>query len=807
MDELAGKVGRPEKPVADSAKPMSEDASLGGTATIGHGFGSLGDHLVDQGFLTDGSDLIELGSRYTIKGLLGEGGMGCVQLAFDNRLRRNVAIKRIVSSFAQNNTAVTRFLDEARSIALIGSHPNVVQVYDFGRSEEGPFIVMEYVGGGSLADLCKAGPVAAEKVVPLFIQVCDGLARAHDRGIVHRDIKPSNILLDGSGVPKLADFGLVKTSLFEHLGSTGHPVGTPEFMSPEQWSDSGLVDSRSDLWSLGASLYRLISGSSAKVIRLDQIPNGLKEVIAQAVEENRNDRFQTAEQFGEALRRALGQSTENLCVSGRPNGGRDLDGQCTSCGATSKDIARKFCGKCGANLWTTCLRCQADVPVWERFCGKCGGGQEELARRKECLEEARKHIEAFDWQGAVRSLESIPKAVVDDEVLLLLKKCEHSLEEFSGLLARIGSCISEKKLDGLLPIVQRALQLRGDRADIARLENALTARRDKRIELARLAMSQDDVGRAWMAVSGGHECDFGQNWGFVKGVSRARKLEELIACKVGDIKTRGGPSSADAHEVLRMITEYRLLNPSGRKLSKLASECVRILGFTNSLGMKFKYIPAGCFLMSGRAEENGEGGCAIEIKKPFFLSKGTVTNRQWRVVMGSVLSTKPNDDCPVTFVNVNDAEKFCEKLSRLPGESAAGREYRLPTECEWEYACRAGTDTSFSFGNDAAFFGDFGWCQENSSGREQPVGKKHANAWGLKDMHGNVWELCVDYAGGHISQPDRGAKIYNAGYSVCGCGGSCNLPAAACHSGSRAFIQPWDRLADLGFRVAVSAPA
>jgi serine/threonine protein kinase len=145
--------------------------------------------------------------------------MGEVLLATDTRLDRRVAIKRILGEAARSKTAISRFIIEAQSIAAL-NHPNVVQIYDYGRAKDGPFLIMEYVDGSSLLDRCRDGAIPLEEAVDLTCQICDGLGRAHDAGIVHRDIKPANVLLTRDGIPKLTDFGLAKAE----SADTGMPI-------------------------------------------------------------------------------------------------------------------------------------------------------------------------------------------------------------------------------------------------------------------------------------------------------------------------------------------------------------------------------------------------------------------------------------------------------------------------------------------------------------------------------------------------------------------------------------------------------
>ena len=235
----------------------------------------------------------------------------------------------------------------------------------------------------------------------------------------------------------------------------------------------------------------------------------------------------------------------------------------------------------------------------------------------------------------------------------------------------------------------------------------------------------------------------------------------------------------------------------------------------NSIGMELVLIPKGKFTMGSPASEEGryenETQHEVTISKDYYLGVYEVTQAQYEKVIGKnpshfqgAIVGNENADLPVENVSWDEAVKFFKKLSALPEEKKAGRVYRLPTEAEWEYACRAGSKSAYSFGESSKLLGDYAWINENSNGRTHPVGEKKANAWGLYDMQGNVWEWCSDwydeYPKGAVSDP-TGPK---EGSNRVDRGGSWSNGAAVCRSAYRFWGDPSFRYDDGGFRVALS---
>jgi serine/threonine-protein kinase len=194
-----------------------------------------------------------------VDGTLGRGGMAVVYLAYDTELRRAVAVKMLADHGLADDAFRARFAREARSAAML-SHPNIVQVFDIGEDAGRPFIVMEYVAGGTLADvLRRERRLAPMRVAAIARQCCAGLVCAHGAGLVHRDIKPHNLLLTPGATVKIADFGVARALDQTRLTLTGSIVGTARYLAPEQ-ADGGAVTAAADVYALGVVMYELLTG-------------------------------------------------------------------------------------------------------------------------------------------------------------------------------------------------------------------------------------------------------------------------------------------------------------------------------------------------------------------------------------------------------------------------------------------------------------------------------------------------------------------------------------------------------------------
>ncbi|MBX3182766.1 MAG: serine/threonine protein kinase [Polyangiaceae bacterium] len=287
-----------------------------------------------------------LGGQFKVLQRIGTGGMGSVYKASQPEMNRMVAIKILHPKLAGRKDLTSRFRREARAMSQL-THPNTVKVFMYGELEDDGslYIVMEYLEGKNLNQTVRrGGPMSAERAIPILIQVCGALQEAHDMGIVHRDLKPENIFICNQGglkeFPKVLDFGLAKVTERQMrpgsliLTQEGMVFGTPEFMSPEQ-AQGQTLDARSDIYSLAVILYEALTGKlpfSAKtpmeyiqkhvttppIPLSDRVPGltfapGLGAALEKALAKKPADRFQTAQEFAEALA-AFGQGVPSGSV-------------------------------------------------------------------------------------------------------------------------------------------------------------------------------------------------------------------------------------------------------------------------------------------------------------------------------------------------------------------------------------------------------------------------------------------------------------------------------------------------------------
>ena len=363
-----------------------------------------------------------IAGRFGLLDKIGQGGMGTVWKAEDNQFTppRIVALKRLLAHDSESRRGVERFLQEASVVAQL-NHLNIVTIFDIGQDSDGYFIVMEYVEGTSLTELIQAkGQLSVEETVDLAQGICHALSYAHKKRVIHRDIKPANILVTTEGIPKVLDFGLARIGSGSDVSMTGYGMGTLDYASPEQKRDAKSVDHRADIYSLGATIYQMLTGSSPKTIRSDRLPTGIDQVVLKCLEERVEDRYFSMDEVLVDLKNvALGKSSQRakkVVVEDEP------EGTCAACGFLNTVDAR-FCKQCGAGLFEACLRCKAELRAGSEYCVKCGVNVQKAKKVDQHLANAKSRLEKHQYGRAIKELDVLLELESENkEAQLLLER-------------------------------------------------------------------------------------------------------------------------------------------------------------------------------------------------------------------------------------------------------------------------------------------------------------------------------------------------------------------------------------------------
>ena len=774
--------------------------------------------------------------NYIILDRLGEGGMGQVYKARHKRMERLVALKMLPAATARSPEAVKRFQQEVKAAARL-SHPNIVTAHDADEHQGMHFLVMEYVDGQDLKSAVEnRGGLPVATAVGYILQAAKGLDYAHQQGIVHRDVKPANLLLHllspsgrgaggegGSsgrgaggegGVVKILDMGLARIgdavgAADNGLTQTGQVMGTLDYMAPEQALDTRSADARADIYSLGCTLCYLLTAAppyggdtlmkkmlahreepipSLRAARPD-VPEALDAIFQKMLAKQPEARQQSMGEVITALEACpLPRESAPRPKAPQPGGANEtLDFHGPECGTSSERAA------------------VSPLPPGEGQGVRAGGhGVRALWRRLP------------RWQKI-----ALATAVGLGFVLVLLGI-------ILKLQTRDGTLIVEVD-ENLGKDVQVTVSRGGQEAKVADAKSGWT-----------LSLSSGTYG---LAAQGGDD-RFQLDQQSVT-VTHGGQVKVRVTLKgkgpplpPGEGRGEGAPALAVAPFDSKKAKEHQ---EAWAKRLNLPVE------ITNSIGMKLVLVPPGEFEMGspkelieeelttpdiedwyrGRVPSEGPRH-HVRITRPFYLGMYVVTQEEYQRVMGANPSefsatgrskdrvAAQNTKCfPVEMVSWPDTDEFCSRLSEMAGEKSAGRRYRLPTEAQWEYACRAGSTgrcffSTVSDERKAAedLLPDYAWCGGNSSARPHAVGGRRASPWGLYDIYGNVSEWCQDWYGQDYyakSPTDDPDGPPGGSYRVVR-GGSWDHSLRFCRSANRLNRTPGDRDGDRGFRVSLILP-
>jgi len=781
--------------------------------------------------------------RYTILKKLDQGGMGAVYLAHDTQLDRQVALK--VPHFApqERRTVVDRFLREARAMATI-RHPHLCPVYDAGEIDGIQYLTMAFIEGHLLSEYIKADEPAPERRVAAMVRkLALALQEAHALGIIHRDLKPKNIFVDQRGEPVVLDFGLARREETHDATVTqpGAVLGTPAYMAPEQARGrQDAVGPCSDIYSLGVILYEMLTGRPP--FRGDNVLQVLSQVMTSDAEPPRT------------ARPDLDPRLEAICLKAMAKRPEDRYASMAEFAAVLTEFLKQRSASVAAPPSPPVV--PQDPPAVD----KPRPNVVRLSTRPRpaawhAMPAALRRVPPRIWIATgIAGLAAVLCGII------LLLPTRHGLVkiELSDPTAEVevrvdGERIGIGGLDKLLrfTLADHQLVVTGD--EFETVTRSFTAKRDG-IETVRVTLvpkaepAQPAVitvelepADAMLTVSGEGATVSGQGGRRIVKVVRAdgERRILLLATKPGyePLQRELQPAAADSQSLTLVMQPVPAPPPAEVAKAQPAAEPkpaaeppapeprpavpdvpVQVAEaargplptITNSIGMRMALVPAGEFLM-GSANSDSDASSdekpqhRVRITKPFYLGICEVTQAEYQWVMGTNPSEFKADggQLPVEQVSWNDAQEFCRKLSALPEERQAGVVYRLPTEAEWEYACRAGTTSRYAFDEPEESLVNYAWYKTNSDSKTHPVGTLKPNAWGLYDMHGNVWEWCQDwydaeyYGTSPIDDPRGPAE----GSDRVNRGGSWYYDASHCRSAYRSRLGPGYRRDFRGFRL------
>jgi formylglycine-generating enzyme required for sulfatase activity/serine/threonine protein kinase len=751
--------------------------------------------------------------KYQVLGKLGEGGMGAVYKAKHTFLGDLVAIKVLNAEALGNPEARMRFLREMQAAGQL-KHPNIVRALDAEQIGNLLVLVMEHVPGITLDRLvAQRGPLPVDFACRCIVQAAQGLQHAHEKGMVHRDIKPGNLMVAPQGQEvKLLDFGLARGPREKNRTDQTQMqafMGTPDFVAPEQASDARSADIRADIYSLGCTLYFLLAGrppfqeSTPLALLLahhqkppqpltelrPDMPPMLWAVIAQMLAKTPGERYQTPAEVIRAL-------------------------QPFATGA-----ARAFAPPPPPPVPVPPRAAPAMRPTPPPWMPPAPASSPPTASPLHAAETPDDEPESPrpPREGAASRRRGQPERTIPPWLFYSGAAAAGLVTALligGGMMLAMGALSPDKKK----PAAKKTVPWK---PDMSKQPGYLEANPPRPPD-PRPAPPPPQK----KAPAAGERAD--------EGKERAPIYVPAPQEKADDKKGKAPPAPMPQPEVGVKPPEKPPAPPPTpppppKEVVVKAPRPKKIdvtkepKSLANSIGMKLALVPKGEFTMGSPKDQTDRGEDEVEhdveISEPFYMGIHEVTQVQFDKVMGKNPSAfsrlgegkkdvagEDTSDFPVESVTWQEAAEFCKKLSELPAEKKAGRVYRLPTEAEWEYACRGG-DTSgapFSSGStlttlEANFKGAAG---EFYLRRTSKVGQAKPNGFGLYDMHGNVWEWCNDW---YIKDYQKGPKKDPPG-PVGGSmkvtrGGGWNSIARYCRSASRRPLAPATRYDHVGFRI------
>ncbi len=831
---------------------------------------SLAEVLVEKGLLTDiqaqivgratTSDEVQVIAGFELINKLGEGGMGSVYKARQISMDRLVALKMLAPHLAENREFTSRFVREARTAAML-DHVNIVRGVDVGSEGDIHYFAMEFVEGESVGAIIeRTGPIPEGRALRIIIQVARALEYAWDtKQIIHRDIKPDNILVTKGDIAKVADLGLAKTTDNEStmMTQTGVAMGTPHYISPEQAKGEKDIDTRTDIYSLGAMLYHMLAGgapftgSSAMAVvtkHLTEAPipvHVVKPEVSQAVSavvgkmmaKEPAARYATPTQLLEDL---------ELVADGRKPKYADADapakppsqtdtmigrvdaprGSAAAAGGSSKGIILAVIGAAVVLLGLV------GAIVLTRGGGHPEPGPETPAAAKADLDEIARLADAGDLQAAGAKLAAAERVITGgeqtDRLRALAKRIktlraeaakaaegaarEALLREADGRIEEVRSLVAARSFGDAranLQDVKARLKAAGRAEEVAALAGEIAAAETAHADALVAEAAAHEERREWndaeakyrqalRHLSGARRDDIRA---LLDGLDGRAKLKDVVAGAERDAQAKRWRQVWDAVGKARRsgIADGRL-DALAKKAASALAPSKRLMG---PFGIELVLVRGGQFRMGSADGEDDERPVHQATVSSFYIGRHEVTRSQFNAFRKGLRSLPDGapDRKPVGSVSWQSAVDTCRYLSSI---DPRGGTYRLPTEAEWEYAARGAEGRKYPWGDEAptpsrlnALIGGKGLGALSDVG-SHPAGNTPT---GIADMAGNVFEWCADWHGPYPVAPQDDPVGAETGTKRVARGGAYALEAAASRSALRGTRPPDKPLPLIGFRV------
>ena len=747
----------------------------------------------------------EIAGRYVVERVLGEGGMGIVYQCLDRVGGVTVAVKCLPPEVSRSADEMEDIRANYRLVANL-HHPNIAgaRTLEMDEVTGDYYLVMDLARGESLKRWMKRNPQATmEAKLAILRQVASALDYAHAEKVIHRDVKPENVMVDDDGRVKVLDFGLaaqIRSSQSRTSKAVTSRSGTWGYMSPEQWRAKPQRE-QADVYSFGVLAYWMFAGVlpfdgddpavlgsavlTEPVEPVANLPAHMNAALAKALAKKPEERFASCGVFVDALEGRL--KSDDL---GSKNGGGGPRG-----GAWKAILAVAALGLAVAGGWwyyrqeqvREQMRIAAEIAQQKAVAEEAKRRAEEEARQRVAAEEAKRRAEEEARQRAVaeeakrRAEEEARQKAAAEEAkrkAFFVKTTLQAAQVYFDT-EKWQDCIAEAdKVLGWEPGNEAAVKLKKD----AESHLVPTMHVVAKIDGNEVSGAKVEAGDQSYTTPFVWKLNEGSRYGpyNVSYESGGRRYYGMIDSVTADWR---GP-----REIPVVLREY-----TGPKVGD-----IKTITLPGGATMEMIYVAPGSFMMGSPASEEGHYGDEtqhrVTLTKGYWLGKYEVTQAQWESVMRENPSEFNGHDRPVENVSWEDCQLFIRKINSQLNCGA-----RLPTEAEWEYACRAGSTGPYG-GN--GNLDDMGWYYGNSGGQTHPVGQKRANTWGFYDMHGNVLEWCNDRYGdygGATTDPTGPAS----GESCVLRGGSWRGDTRRCRSANRNGDDPGYRYD--GFRLACSA--